>query len=53
MYGRYNITLNGPAFFDFFQVTRTLELKPRYNVAPSAVPVIVHPARCTKLHLAL
>ena len=43
MCGRYNIIPDGQAFFDFFQVTRTLDLKPRYNVTPSQdVPVVVH-----------
>ena len=43
MCGRYNIISDGQALFDFFEVTRTLDLKPRYNVAPSQdVPVVVH-----------
>ena len=43
MCGRYNIIPEGPAFYDFFQVVGTLDLKPRHNVAPSqAVPVVVH-----------
>lgn len=44
MCGRYNLITDARALVDFFQVRTTLDLEPRYNIAPSQdVPVVRRP----------
>jgi len=35
MCGRYNLITDAQAFIDFFELSNSLELSPRYNIAPS------------------
>jgi putative SOS response-associated peptidase YedK len=41
MCGRYNLITDAQALVDFFSLSNSLELKPRYNIAPSqAIPAV-------------
>jgi putative SOS response-associated peptidase YedK len=41
MCGRYNLITDAKALVDFFQIRNSLDLKPRYNIAPSQeVPAV-------------